>query len=144
MKNLTLLLFTFLILASTSCNTEEQSAKLNSDLIGGWNLESISGGFIGLNCEYDLGDIVWEFKEEDVLEVTVNAMITSQLCQGNYTDLGTEIYTYSVFENNDRVYLSVDGVERGELDVNENMFFINGNNTTVGDGADGIGTSFIK
>lgn len=142
MKNLQIFLFAFLIILSASCNQEEKNDS-NNQILGLWHLESYGGGFIGLNCTYERGEVIWNFNDQDQLEQTSNPVNMKPEC-GNNSEPNSTSALYKIQEHNRREYLFIKGIELGELKVDENTFSINGNNTLQGDGADGFGWIFKK
>ena len=140
-----LLTITFLI-CSSSCSKEESNNNqfVNSGLVGTWNATSTSGGFAGVSCVYQPGELVLTFDSEGNLTITNNVVNTTATCGGQEIGVQVGSHTYGVFDSNDKKYLLVDDFERGELVISTNEFTLNQNNSSSGSGADQFFLTFAK
>lgn len=146
MKYLPFLMLTICAIFITSCDKDEinDNETINSGLVGTWNLESSSGGFAGISCQYQIGEVVLVFDEEDNLIVTNNVLNTSATCGGQEIGMSVEAHKYGVLTSNDKKFLLVDDAEVGELDIQGSMFTLDQNSYSEGSGADGFMTTFVK
>ena len=79
----TLFYFLVLILFTFSCNSDDD-AQQNTDsaLQGTWSLVNVSGGLAGVNDDFEIGTITWNFNEDN-LELTVtNTNTTTVIYDG--------------------------------------------------------------
>ena len=75
--------FLVLILFTFSCNSDDD-AQQNTDsaLQGTWSLVNVSGGLAGVNDDFEIGTITWNFNEDN-LELTVtNTNTTTVIYDG--------------------------------------------------------------
>ena len=75
--------FFVLVLFSFSCNSDDD-AQQNTDsaLQGTWSLVNVSGGLAGVNDDFEIGTITWNFNEDN-LELTVtNTNTTTVIYDG--------------------------------------------------------------
>ena len=68
-----------LALLSVSCNNNDDSMQ-NPDttLDGSWSLVNVSGGFAGVNDDFEVGIITWDFNQDN-LELTVTNTNTANV-----------------------------------------------------------------
>ncbi len=105
-----------------------------------WHLVNVSGGFAGVNNDFDLNKIVWFFDEtENTLKVTN----TNSTDVEDGLDTGTYPYTLITGDNN-MLFLSINSNEYGFLDISETQLIIDQNITTNGTGADGYIYTFRR
>lgn len=81
-----------------SCNSDDD-AQQNTDLAlsGTWSLVNIHGGFAGVNYDFDLGEITWDFNQ-DQSELTVTNTNTTTVI---YDGLPTGTYDFELTESTD-------------------------------------------
>ena len=128
MRNIILLLM--LACLFTNCKkTKESTASLE----GTWDLVNLSGGIIGVDCNYDPGVITWTFDGDKII---VNDNNISTSCMG--VGLGTGSYSYSIFESNGGQFLFLDDAEFGGIMLLINELIVDQNNLSTGNGADGF------
>lgn len=146
MKFFTYLMLSIILIFATSCGKDdaEDSVIINSGLVGTWNLINTSGGFAGINCSYQLGEIVFVFDEDDNLTITNNVINTSATCGGQEINISVQTHTYGVLNDNGKKYLLVDDQESGELMVENDRFTLDQNNSSQGSGADLFMLTFVK
>ena len=58
---LLILLFFVSSLLLVSCNKSDDDGGDAATLNGIWHLKNVSGGFVGVDVDYDRGEIVWNF-----------------------------------------------------------------------------------
>ncbi|MCM4162119.1 MULTISPECIES: hypothetical protein [unclassified Arenibacter] len=122
-----------LIFALNGCSTDgtaENSDKLN----GTWSLINVSGGFAGVDEDFEKGRIIWKF---DAGEGTL-AVSNNYGSNDNYYGLPIGTYTYSLLEVEGQYYLQLNDKEVGEVVVARSKFLLDQNSTTSGSGADGF------
>ena len=140
------ILFSIFLIFSTSCSKEESNNNqfVNSGLVGTWNATNTSGGFAGISCVYQPGELVLTFDLDGNLTITNNVLNTTAICGGQ--ELGVEVgdHKFGVLESNDKTYLLVNDIEHGEIEVASNEFILNQNSSSVGFGADLYFLTFAK
>ena len=130
---LVILSFTFI----TSCSNDNDSNQTKT-LNGIWNVKNISGGFAGIDDEYDTGIIRWIF-DNQILTIENNES------QGNiYTGFESGTYNYSTSEINGNNYITINNAEYGSFTLSANNLTINQNDTSSGAGADGFVLQFNR
>ena len=132
----------FVLISSISCQQDDENIN---PIIGSWNLIQLTGGFAGVQQNYNPGDIVWTF-DEDVLTI-----------EDNLTNIEDELQ-YVLIEHENSLFMDFNDDESifGDFffytEINEDEMIINqGNaraiieNDTVSTGiADGFIYSFKK
>tara|TARA_R110002072_G_scaffold89655_4_gene200785 strand:- start:1225 stop:1644 length:420 start_codon:yes stop_codon:yes gene_type:complete len=133
MKAYGLMLFLGLILVFTGCSTDNAHEK-NDKLGGTWSLINVSGGFAGIDEDFEKGAIVWKFDTKDGTLIVANNDGSNAINNG----LPTGTYTYSVLQEKDQFYLEVNDKEIGEIVIDKSQLVLDQNSTTMGNGADGF------
>lgn len=146
MRILSYLLISTFLICSTSCSKEESNNNqfVNSGLVGTWNATNTSGGFAGISCVYQPGELVLAFDSEGNLTITNNVVNTTATCGGQEIGVTVGNHKFGVLESNDKTYLLVDDAERGEIEVTSNEFNLNQNSGSVESGADLYFLTFAK
>ena len=82
-----------LILVVLSCNSDDD-AQQNTEptLFGPWSLVNVSGGFAGVNDDFEIGTITWNFNLEN-LELTVTNTNTTNVI---FDGLPSGTYDYAL------------------------------------------------
>jgi hypothetical protein len=107
----------------------------NDDVVrGSWNLINVSGGFAGVDDDFEKGKIVWKFDGKTESLIVVNNDASNSI----YNGLPTGTYTYSVLQEKDKFYLFVNDKEVGGILVAETKLVLDQNIITSGSGADGF------
>ena len=107
----------------------------NEDVVrGSWSLINVSGGFAGVDDNFEKGKIVWKFDAKGETLVVVNNDDSNLI----YNGLPTGTYAYSVLQEKDKLYLFVNDKEVGGILVAETKLVLDQNITTSGNGADGF------
>ncbi|ASO05052.1 hypothetical protein [Arenibacter algicola] len=133
MKAYGLMLFLGLILVFTGCSTDNAHEK-NDKLGGTWSLINVSGGFAGIDEDFEKEAIVWKFDTKDGTLIVANNDGSNAINNG----LPTGTYTYSVLQEKDLFYLEVNDKEIGEIVIDKSQLVLDQNSTTMGNGADGF------
>ncbi len=110
------------------CSNDDDGAMTNPDvdlsgIMGTWNLSNVSGGFVGIDHDFENGTIVWEFDEVNKKVVIVN----------NNTDDAVEdilpsgTYDYSIISVNGNQEFIINGVNKGTIEIVNTQFTISEN-----------------
>ncbi|NNC51120.1 MAG: hypothetical protein HKO01_11350 [Flaviramulus sp.] len=138
-KPILILIICFLTLFNCSLgnetnNTPPQIVKIY------WNLVNVSGGFEGVNDNFEVGTIIWEFNDS-----TETLSVDNQNNDDTKQDgLDSGNYSYSIFNVEDESYIIVDDIEVGSMTLTSNELVINENETSEGSAADGFIYTFSK
>ncbi|MBC8767395.1 hypothetical protein H4O18_05270 [Arenibacter sp. BSSL-BM3] len=133
MKVLGIVVSLGILLVLLGCTTENGHG--NDDLVrGSWNLTNVSGGFAGVDDDFEKGKIVWKFDAKGGTLMVVNNDESNSI----YNGLSTGTYTYSVLQEKDKYYLLVNDKEMGGILVEETKLLLDQNSSTSGSGADGF------
>jgi hypothetical protein len=115
------LVFTLSLLGCTvdnsGSNTTTRSAK--------WSLVRVTGGIAGIEVNLELGQITWIFDELN------NNIIVEENVEGLSYGLPEGTYAYTIENINNAEFLFVDEVEYGDIEVGQNTFTIDQNNTST-------------
>lgn len=123
----------------TSCDSDDDTAPMDP-IHGIWNLVNVSGGFAGINEDYESGSITWSFNSQDLTITVQNNTGQINLFSGYVT--GT--YPYAIIEANENVYLVINNTEFGSYIVSDTSLNINQNEFSFGTGADGFFLQFER
>lgn len=141
MKRNFLIAFSFLfILTSCSLNDANNNDEAQEVILSFWHLRETSGGFAGVNDQFELDTVVWFFDETNGT-VTIENNNTDDTKQ-DALDSGT--YTYSIITGDIGLFIIVDGNELGEITIDQTNFVIDQNNTSGGVAADGFVYTFQR
>ena len=136
------ILITFLsFITLSSCSLDNNNNDVKQQVYKTyWHLINVSGGFSGVDNDFELNKIIWSFNEEEN-ELTVTNTNTEDLEDG--LDSGT--YTYSVDEDDNKdLFLTINSNEFGNFTVSETQLIIDQNITTNGTGSDGFIYTFKR
>lgn len=140
MKNRILPLVLILGLAfQTSCSDNDDAIPVEA-IDGVWNLTNVSGGFAGINENYERGTITWSFNSQDSTLTVENNSSLENIFSGYVTGS----YTYAIVEANEKVYLLINNAEFGSYIISDNSMNINQNERSTGTGADGFFLQFER
>ncbi|PXX27659.1 hypothetical protein [Arenibacter sp. ARW7G5Y1] len=139
MKVYGLIRFLVLIFVLHGCSTESTPEKKDK-VSGTWNLMSVSGGFAGIDEDFEKGKIIWEFDTKDGTLLVTNNDESGAL----YNGLPTGTYAYSILQGKDQDYLQLNDKEVGGIDVAKSQLVLDQNNTSSGSGADGFVLVLVK
>ncbi len=123
MKHFICVVFLFVIIG---CDSDDDVTPVNppsnpSGLIGIWNLVNVTGGFSGINDDFEKGVIVWDFDDtKKRVEVTNNNAANSST-----EDLfPTGVYTFSIVTINGNKELIVNERNLGNFEITTNEFIV--------------------
>ncbi|WP_417876116.1 hypothetical protein [Winogradskyella sediminis] len=106
--------FLALMLLTLSCKSDDDADQnLNPTLIGSWSLVNVSGGFAGVDDDFNDGVILWNFTNNPS-EITITNTNTTEVVHSGYPS-GTYSYeiettpndTIVVIENTDLRIISL-------------------------------------
>ncbi|WP_405574871.1 hypothetical protein [Winogradskyella sp. Asnod2-B02-A] len=137
MKNtIYILTFTLLML---SCNTDDNSQQNAEPTIGGqWNLVNVTGGLAGVDDDFEVGLIIWDFNEDN-LELTVTNNNTANVI---YDGLSSGTYDYEVLSTTgETAYLVIHN-----FGINHEIITLNASQLVLDEGvvADGFLLTFNR
>jgi hypothetical protein len=121
----------------TNCNSDDASNQAET-LNGIWNVKNISGGFAGIDDDYEAGLVTWTFNNQVIT-------IENNESQGNiYSGFESGTYNYSINEVNGNNYITINNAEYGGYTLSINNLTIDQNQTSSGSGADGFMLQFER
>lgn len=141
MKNsIIIALISLLTFTNCSLNSDDNTNATPQVITIYWNLVNVSGGFAGVDDDFEIGTIIWRFNE---LTETLN------VDNGNTDDtkqdgLDSGNYSFSLLNVGQDTFLIVDSEELGNLTITGNQLVINQNETSGGSAADGFIYTFTK
>lgn len=120
----------------TSCSNDDDASIQVESLAGIWNLKNVRGGLQGIDIDYTVGQVQWNFNTNTLI---IENNIATTGPEDIYAGLDSGTYNFTVMENGGVRTLFIDNVERGVLDVSEN-------NLKIDDGleVDGFITEFER
>ncbi|EZH75520.1 hypothetical protein ATO12_01690 [Aquimarina atlantica] len=123
MKHFIYVVFLFVIIG---CSGDDDGNPVNppsnsSGLTGIWHLVNVTGGFAGINDNFEKGVIVWDFDDtKKRVEVTNNNAANSST-----EDLfPTGVYTFSIVTINGNKELIVNERNLGNFEITTNEFIV--------------------
>lgn len=130
----------FISFSFFTCSEDEVLIK--DQIVGSWELVSISGGLGGFNCEYKAGEIIWLF-DANAIKVEKNTVFST-----NCDNKQSGSYSYTIVTDDDTNFLFFNSADIGQVSVItsdevENLT-INGNELSTGSGADGFLYTFRR
>lgn len=138
----TFLILTTLFLIVTSCNISNND---NDDPIEvtlyHWNLINVSGGVAGVDNDFVVGDIVWDFDPLENLLYVENSNTDDTI----EDSLDSGVYEFSLFEENLKLYTLLEFNEFGEIyesETDNTILIINQNSLSTGTASDGFVYTF--
>ncbi|NQY29931.1 MAG: hypothetical protein HRT69_10710 [Flavobacteriaceae bacterium] len=117
----------------------DKSGKANTNKQT-WNLTNMSGGFVGINQDYNSGVIKWTFDTKHLILTIKN----NEPKNSNYSGLKPGKYSYKIHHTKIASYLFVENTEYGIFILNKNNLIINQNKTINGGFSDGFIYTFMK
>lgn len=121
-----ILIFAF---ASCSLNSENNPQVVRSE----WHLRNVSGGLSGVNNDFEFNTVIWTFNES-LESINVENNNTNPAIEDGF-DTGT--YSYSLMDDGDHIFISIEDNEIGSLTFTSNELVIDQNLTSNGSVADG-------
>jgi len=128
--------FSFLI----SCSVGDDIPQNSNEVRITWHLKQTTGGVAGINDEFAIDDVVWSFSEDEGTLNVDNQNTDTE--KQDFLDSGT--YSFSIATINGENFISIGGVEYGEIIIGNTQFTINENYTSVGEIADGFIYTFQR
>jgi hypothetical protein len=131
-------LFCMLLMAACDKNQDnEGSATLltgayASAMEGNWNVSNVSGGFAGINDDFESGLIRWNF-DSGSLELHI---VNNETSESLYDGYPTGTYGYSILEQEEEAYLFIEGQEFANISLSGGKLALDGNIRSEGSGAD--------
>ena len=114
MKSTILLLVCILGLGVvTSCNNDDDNTDQQESLDGTWNLTNVRGSLLGVDLDYNEGEVIWNFNQDNILVVENNIMTTGP--EDIYSGLDSGTYAYNIQVIDDLDVLFVENREMGFL-----------------------------
>lgn len=134
-------ILTLIIISSvflfTNCKSDDDSTQ--TELLNGtWNLKNVSGGLMGLNLDYDQGEVIWIFNLEQNNLTVENNIITPGM-KANYAGPDSGIYNVEINQNGEVQTLFINDREIGRIILKDNILKIDD-----GIAADGFITKFER
>jgi hypothetical protein len=128
MKSLYKLLFLSIIVVAFSCqDNDDDFGKIENQINGKWNLVKVSGGFGGINHQFEPGIITWKFNSDNKTVTVVNNNTDSTILNDG---LETGVYNYQVKVVNDseldfcHYTITIDDNDMGCLSLIDNNLII--------------------
>ena len=126
-KTMTVFAMFVLLLTPFSCHETENyyfiPQTANQAIQGEWHLVNVAGGFAGINDDYTIGEIVWDF---DTANQTVTIMnLNTNENKVDMFDSGVYAFAYvqnTVLPDNCILSLTIDGVNLGCSNFNNTQF----------------------
>ena len=120
MKSTILLLVCILGLGVvTSCNNDDDNTDQQESLDGTWNLTNVRGSLLGVDLDYNRGEVIWNFiQDENTLVVENNIMTTGP--EDIYSGLDSGTYVYNIQVIDDLDVLFVENREMGFVVLSNN------------------------
>ena len=138
MKILSKLLLALVLLSAFTCNKDVIPPDNSITLNGNWNMKNVSGGLIGLNLDYNPGEVIWNFNTTtEKLSVTNNIITTGP--KSIYARYATGLYDFYTTTINSMEYLYVDSARVGTITIGTNALLLDD-----GIDVDGFLTRFEK
>lgn len=121
------------------CDKKNETPQMET-LNGTWNLKNISGGFAGVDDDFETGLVTWTFDEPSSTLTVVNNSSQEFI----YSGYETGTYTYTIVEISGHEYMIIEGTEHGKYLIQGNLLTINENELQSGAGADGFVFEFVR
>ncbi len=145
------LLLLALLVAACISDTDDNANNTPQDPLNGfWNLSNLSGGFAGININYQPGDVVWNFNT-DAMVITVENNVDITGPESAFLPMQNGNYSYSITEMGGNSFLSIDGVqvfengEFGKIEFSiEGDLIIDQHQSSAGEAADVYVLSFAR
>ena len=119
------------------CSSDDDTTELNIER-GIWKLKNVSGGLVGVNIDYNEGDVYWTFKNENKMLIVENNILTDGP-ESIYAGRQSGVYSYEIKQVDGGEVLYIEDTERGAISIREGQLIID-------DGlvADGFLTKFDR
>tara|TARA_R110002111_G_scaffold103778_5_gene160986 strand:- start:38604 stop:39026 length:423 start_codon:yes stop_codon:yes gene_type:complete len=128
-----------LMLSTLSCNSDDDTPQ-NSEptLNGSWSLVNVTGGLAGVDDDFEIGLIIWDFNQDN-LELTVTNNNTANVI---YDGLSSGTYDYEVLSTTgEDAYLVIHN-----FGINHEIITLNASQLVLDEGvaADGFLLTFSR
>lgn len=107
-------LFVFVLFCALLFSCSDGSDELNDQIIDTWHSQSVMNSENSVICSFTNDELVFKF-ESNKLSIATNSL-PAELCN-LYTE---KIYSYTIFNYEDDLYLLMDGKEIGQIKIEEN------------------------
>jgi hypothetical protein len=118
------------VICFTNCNNNDNDLTITENINGTWNLKNVSGGFSGVNVDYESEIVTWQFIPESKNIIVVNSLINNGP-QSVYLPLQSGNYNYTISEINNKRFIKIEGFkifdngEYGKYEIKNNELVIN-------------------
>ncbi len=136
----TLIFAFFSLLAFTNCSIDNNNNETPQVYVTYWHLINVSGGVAGVDKDFPMDKIVWNFNDATG-KLTVKNTNTDNTIEDGF-DTGS--YNFSVTEVGSEKYLVINSNEFGGFTFTETQLVINQNKISNGTGADGFIYTFKR
>ncbi|WP_298319202.1 hypothetical protein [uncultured Aquimarina sp.] len=115
------LYFLLVLVVFIGCSNDDDTINNGSlGLQGEWNLVNITGGFAGVNQDFEKGTIIWDFNESDTMVTVIN----NNTITGVYDGFPSGTYTYSIVAPADIDELVVNEINLGTFIATSDSFTV--------------------
>lgn len=147
MKNKILLVLScFVILTNCSVDDSNNDSFDDINYLTQWHLTNVTGGVAGIDDEFDLGVVIWTFKDENDTKSLSIVNENIDTTKEDFLDSGE--YTYSEIEENSITYLVINNIEYGAITFPANStttnLVLNTNQLSNATGSDGFVYTFQR
>ncbi|MEN8816416.1 MAG: hypothetical protein ABF274_06040 [Nonlabens sp.] len=131
-----LICVTFLLFPS--CNNDDDNTNSSTTINGTWHLKNVRGGFVGINIDYNRGEVIYDFNlNNNTVDITNNILTTGP--EDIYAGLDSGTYSIRIEQNGAIETLFIDNVDKGTIDLQGNTLQLDDNIA-----ADGFLTEFER
>ena len=131
-KSLSLFFITAIMIMGCK-KTEEPNTE--DSIEGIWLMVNKTGGFAGVDCDYDIGLISWTFDSSTLTIDNTDTLNTiPMLCE----ELDSASFPYSILDVDGDSFLIWNNEEQGGITISDNELIIDQNRVSNGAGADGF------
>ncbi|MEO9513726.1 MAG: hypothetical protein ABJN84_10475 [Flavobacteriaceae bacterium] len=127
------LIVLFTVLCISACSDRDDT--IPDFLHGSWDVQNISGGFAGIDQDFEAETVIWNFDSDTNILTVVN---NHELVDVVYDGLDSGTYEYSILQVEDQNFLIIDEVEFAGFDFLTNQILLDQNKLSTGTGADGF------
>ncbi len=122
MKRFTFIIF--LLVVALGCSGDDDTSDDNETTLlgldGKWNMSNVSGGFLGVDHDFQDGLITWEFNESAKKVIIVNSNTDTTI----EDSLPSDTYDYTVVEFLSNLEITIGNKNLGNLEITSNSFTI--------------------
>ena len=105
-----------------ACSTENDPGPTGV-IDGAWSLKNVSGGFAGINIDYDHKSVVWTFNQQIGI-LQVENLIDSTGPEDIHAKLNSGTYDFSIKSENDADVLYINNSKMGKVIVLGTTFYL--------------------